>query len=113
MGKIDVWGKGGSRLKQTGSRALLRKRVSVLDRPDPELVQAAIACLAAHGTNENLLELLPLISHENWAVRADAIDVLAARRVARALPRILRRLECEQDSFVRDAMLQGLKRLEA
>ena len=33
MGKIDVWGKGGSRLKQTGSRALLRKRVSVLDRP--------------------------------------------------------------------------------
>jgi hypothetical protein len=33
--------------------------------------------------------------------------------VTRALPTILRRLETEQDSFVRDSILQGLKRLEA
>ena len=34
MGKIDVWEKGGSLFKRTGSWAPLQKRVSVLDRPE-------------------------------------------------------------------------------
>ena len=76
-------------------------------------MHAALGCLAAHGTEGELLELLPLVAHESWAVRAAVIDVLAARRVTRALPTILRRLEAERDSFVRDSILQGLKRLEA
>jgi len=46
-------------------------------------------------------------------VRAEVIHVLAERRVARALPSILRPLEFEQDAFVREAILRGLKRLEA
>ena len=32
--------------------------------------------------------------------------------MARAVPAILRRLETEQDDFVRDAILRALKRLE-
>ncbi|HIG72868.1 MAG TPA: hypothetical protein EYG46_10065 [Myxococcales bacterium] len=100
-------------LTRVGGEGAVQLAVSVLDRPDPELVQAALGCLAAHGTKEKLLELLPLVAHESWAVRAEVIDVLAARRVTRALPTILRRLETEQDTFVRDSILQGLKRLEA
>ena len=86
---------------------------SLLSHSEPELVQAAVDCLGSHGDQEKLLELLPLVSHPNWAVRADVIAVLADRRVAKALPSILPRLETEQDAFVRDAILLGLKRLEA
>lgn len=100
-------------LSRVGGEGAADVAMSVLDRPDPELVQAAVGCLAAHGSTENLLDLLPLVAHESWAVRAEVIDVLAARRVTRALPSILRRLEIEQDTFVRDSILQGLKRLEA
>jgi HEAT repeat protein len=100
-------------LTRVGGEGAVQLAVSVFDRPDPELVHAALGCLAAHGTEEELLELLPLVAHESWAVRAEVIDVLAARRVTRALPTILRRLEAERDSFVRDSILQGLKRLEA
>jgi HEAT repeat protein len=86
---------------------------SLLAHSESELVQAAVGCLGSHADQEKLLELLPLVSHPNWAVRADVIAVLAERRVARALPSILRRLETEQDAFVRDAILLGLRRLEA
>ena len=57
-------------------------------------------------------ELLPLLSHDSWAVRADVIQTLAERRVTHAVPPILRRLELEQDDFVRDAILTALRRLE-
>jgi HEAT repeat protein len=100
-------------LTRVGGEGAVQLALSVLDRPDAELVHAALGCLAAHGTREELLELLPLVAHESWAVRAEVIDVLAARRMTRALPTILRRLEREQDTFVRDSILQGLKRLEA
>jgi HEAT repeat protein len=45
-------------------------------------------------------------------VRAEAIQSLAERGMARAVPPILRRLETEQDEFVRDAILRALRRLE-
>ena len=67
---------------------------------------------AAHGDAASLERLLPLVSHPDWAVRAEAIEVLAERRVAKAVPAILRRLEIEQDDFVRDAILRALERLE-
>ncbi len=87
--------------------------VTLLAQSEPELSQAAVNCIGMHGETEHLLELLPLVSHENWAVRAEAIQTLALRLVPQALPPILRRLETEQDAFVRDAILHGLKRLEA
>ncbi len=86
--------------------------VSVLGRDEPELVQAAVGCIGAHGDGELLVELIPLISHENWSVRAEAIQTLADRRVQRAVPAILRRLETEQDAFVRDSILRSLRQLE-
>jgi HEAT repeat protein len=52
------------------------------------------------------------VSHPDWAVRAAAVEALAERGAARALPAILRRLELEQDEFVREAILRALQRLE-
>jgi HEAT repeat protein len=45
-------------------------------------------------------------------VRAEVIGALAERAVASAAPAILRRLESEQDEFVREASLRALARLE-
>jgi len=52
------------------------------------------------------------VSHRDWTVRSEAIQVLADRAVAKAVPAILRRLETEQDDFVREVMLRALDRLE-
>jgi len=88
-------------------------RVSaVLERPEPELVKEAVACLSRHGETAALEALVPMVSHGDWSVRAEAIQALAERGVQRAVPPILRRLETEQDEFVRDAILRALKRLE-
>ena len=66
----------------------------------------------AHGDIEEVLALVALIAHSSWSVRAEAIQTLADRRAVQAVPAILRRLETEQDSFVRDAMLRALRQLE-
>lgn len=100
-------------LSSIGGERAASVAVSLLDRAEPEVVQTAIGCLGANGAVDALLELLPLVSHGSWAVRAQAITVLGERSVTRALPNILRRLESEQDGFVRDAILRSLKRLEA
>ena len=84
----------------------------LLDRPEPELVQAAVACIGRHGEGETVAELLPLVGHESWSVRSEAIQIMAERRIVSGIPAILRRLETEQDSFVRDTILRALKSLE-
>jgi HEAT repeat protein len=85
----------------------------LLARPESEIVREAVACVAARPEPESLDRLLPLVAHPDWSVRAEAIDVLAQQRVTRAVPAILRRLETEQDDFVREAMLRALEKLEA
>lgn len=87
--------------------------IDVLERPEPELVMGAVACLGAHGDEEALEALFPLVSHRDWSVRAEAIQALADRRVTRAVPHVLRRLETEQDDFVRDVILRALEKLES
>jgi HEAT repeat protein len=83
----------------------------VLARPEAELVQAAVHWLGEHGEVASLDALLPLVSHPDWTVRAETIQMLSDRGVKKAVPPILRRLEIEQDEFVRDAMLRALDRL--
>jgi HEAT repeat protein len=85
----------------------------LLRRGEPELVQEAVRCVGSHGGARELEELLPLVSHGDWSVRAETIQVLAERRVKRAVPAILRRLEVEQDEFVRSQTLRALEELEA
>lgn len=98
-------------LNQVGGPAAVRA-VAVLQRGEPEVVLEATRCLAAHATPDRLGVVIRLVSHPDWSVRAEAIRTLANRGVARAVPAILRRLEAEQDEFVRGEMLRALKRLE-
>ena len=86
--------------------------VALLERSEPELLREVVRWVGSHGHSEALEALIPVVSHPDWSVRAEAISALAERRLARAAPAILRRLETEQDDFVRDAILRALKRLE-
>jgi HEAT repeat protein len=84
----------------------------LLRRGEPELVHEAVRCVGSHGGTRELEELIPLVSHPDWSVRAEAIQVLAERRVKKSVPAILRRLEVEQDEFVRGQTLRALEGLE-
>jgi len=99
-------------LDMIGGQYAAEAALQVLDRDEPEPVQAAVACIGANGDPETVAELVSLIAHSSWSVRAEAIQTLSDRRVIKAIPSILRRLETEQDSFVRDAIFRALKRLE-
>ena len=59
-------------LSSVGGEQAGRIARGALGREDPELIQSAVACIAAHGDDEDLEQLLPLVSHANWAVRAKA-----------------------------------------
>lgn len=85
---------------------------TALARPEADVVRAAAGCLARHAANDDLARLVPLIAHPDWTVRAEAVQALTARRFRRALPALLRRLDVEEDAFVRDALLEAARRLE-
>jgi HEAT repeat protein len=99
-------------LNEIGGEAAAGRAVALVERSEPELVREAVICIGRHGDAEALDTLVPLVSHADWSVRAEAIQALADRGMVRAVPPILRRLETEQDEFVRDAILRALKRLE-
>jgi HEAT repeat protein len=99
-------------LARIGGPRAARAAAALLERPESELVQAAVKCIGRHGDAETVEELLALVAHEGWAVRAEAIQTLAERQVVKAIPAILRRLEAERDDFVRDVILRSLRRLE-
>jgi HEAT repeat protein len=103
---------GAEALRRMGGVEAARTAAGLLTCTEPELVQAAIGCIGEHGDVESVEDLLALIAHDAWAVRAEAIQTLAERRVAKAVPPILRRLETERDDFVRDVILRALRRLE-
>ncbi len=99
-------------LREVGGPAARSAR-RVLGRSEPELVKEAVACLAAHADEAELASIVPLLAHADWSVRAEAVSALAVRRFARGVPAILRRLETEQDAYVRAEILRALARLEA
>jgi HEAT repeat protein len=83
-----------------------------LDRSEPDVVRAAVACLGAHAVETDLIEIIPLVGHSDWSVRAEIAEVLSVRRILKGLPALLRRLEVEDDEFVRQVMLSSISRLE-
>jgi HEAT repeat protein len=87
--------------------------VPLLGRAEPEVVREAVRCFGDHAEPGELEALLPLVSHSDWAVRAEVVEILAERRVRQAVPAILRRLETEQDDVVRSVTLAALQRLES
>jgi HEAT repeat protein len=87
--------------------------LKVLTRPEPELVREAIRCVGLHSDAVGVEALVPLVAHADWTVRAEAIQTLADRGLVTAIPAILRRLDMEQDEFVRGVTLRALKHLES
>ena len=79
---------------------------------DFKIISKSTHLLCLLKSSEVLKELFPLVAHADWSVRAEAVRVLAERRVRHAVPAILRRLETEQDEFVRDAIFRALAVLE-
>ena len=100
-------------LRTIGGAVAVRVAQQLLSRNETELVRAGVGCIAQYGAMPDLEGLLPLLSHDHWSVRTEVIQGLAERGVVKAVPSILRRLEIEQDDFVRDAILRALGRLEA
>jgi len=86
--------------------------VPLLGRSEPEVVREAVRCFGSHAESGELEALLPLVSHADWSVRAEVVEVLAERGVRQAVPAILRRLETEQDDVVRSVTLAALQRLD-
>jgi HEAT repeat protein len=89
------------------------RALEMLERPEPELVREAIRCVGIHSEPSGVEALVPLVSHPDWSVRAEAIQTLADRGVVAGIPAILRRLDLEQDDFVRGCTLRALRRLES
>lgn len=89
-----------------------RMAAAVLGSPDADVVRAGVACVGAHGDEASLTELLPLSSHADWSVRAEVVQVVSERGHRKGLPTLLRRLEVEDDAFVRAAILRAVERLE-
>lgn len=102
----------GEALAAFGDAAAARLATALLDHPVPEAVLAGVACIREHGDANDAAELIALVGHPDWTVRADVVQTLGRRRVARAVPAILRRLEVERDAFVRETILDALRRLE-
>jgi HEAT repeat protein len=85
---------------------------SVLQRPEPDVVRAAVTCLGTHGDENDLIEAISLVAHYDWSVRAEIAEVLSDRGYRKSLPALLRRLEVEDDAFVRQVILRAISRLE-
>lgn len=99
-------------LRTLGTPDAARAARTLFGRTESELVQAAVACIGSHGDRDAVEELTPLVAHSNWVVRAEVIQRLAERNAVASIPAILRRLETEQDDFVREAILRALRKLE-
>jgi HEAT repeat protein len=99
-------------LTEIGGAQAARLAATTLGRPEPELVKAGVACVGAHGDEATLSELLPLLAHDDWSVRAEVVQVVAVRAFRKGLPAVLRRLELEDDPFVREVVLRTVEQLE-
>jgi HEAT repeat protein len=80
---------------------------------EPELAEAAVACIGRHGSAAALAELVPLLASPHWNVRARVARVCEERRQVHAMPALIRQLEAERDEFVRAAILTALATLES
>jgi len=99
-------------LMEVGGTAAGHLALGALDRPEADVVRAGVACLGAHGDDAALADTLSRIGHDDWSVRAEVVQVLSDRAYRKGLPSLLRRLEVEEDAFVREAILRAVDRLE-
>lgn len=99
-------------LLEVGGESAGRLALGAISRSEPDIVRSVVACVGAHGDERSLAEILPASAHEDWAVRAEVVQVVSDRAYRKGLPALLRRLEVEDDAFVREAILRAVGRLE-
>lgn len=99
-------------LSEVGGERAGTLAAQALDRSEPEVIRAAIACIDAHGDAAALASLIPVTAHTEWSVRAEAARVLSNRSHRTALPALLRRVDLEEDTFVREVILSAIRKLE-
>ncbi|MFK7894292.1 MAG: HEAT repeat domain-containing protein [Myxococcota bacterium] len=99
-------------LMLVGGEKAAELALMLLDRGEPELVRAALGVIGLHGRSDSLLEATALVAHPDWAIRGEIARLLGDRSVKKGLPALLRRLEVEQDTFVREAILSAIRKLE-
>jgi len=87
---------------------LVRRLISELDL---EGLRAAVVSLSRHPDPLVVLELRPVLGHPHPEVRMEVADAFAERELLEAAPAILKHLEEEPDSVIRNAMLAAVKRL--
>jgi HEAT repeat protein len=100
-------------LRRIGGQDAAAIAASGLRSPEPEIAEAAAACIGEHGGEALSGELIALIAHPAWSVRARAARGLAAQRAVAAVPHLYARLGEERDEFARDALLAALAALES
>ncbi len=103
---------GFDALRQMGGERAGTLARSALSRTEADLVRVAVACLGEHAVESDLLEIIPFVGHQDWSVRAEIAEVLSNRGTRKGLPALLRRLEVEDDAFVRQVVLRAIGRLE-
>jgi HEAT repeat protein len=103
---------GFDALREMGGERAGALARGALSHGEPDVVRAAVACLGAHGLENDLIEIIPFAGHADWSVRAEVAEVLSARGLRKGLPALLRRLELEDDAFVRQVVLRVIGRLE-
>jgi len=103
---------GCEALLEMGGPRAVELAVLALERPESEVVRAAVACIGTHGGDDDIDRMFDLVEHEDWSVRAEVIQLLGDRGFRRSLPALLRRLESERDDFVREVLLHATRRLE-
>ena len=103
---------GFDALREMGGERAGALARGALSHSEPDVVRAAVACLGAHGLENDLIEIIPFAGHADWSVRAEVAEVLSARGMRKGLPALLRRLELEDDAFVRQVVLRAIGRLE-
>ena len=100
-------------LSRLGGSDAVALASTALASSDPEVVEAAVACIGRHGRRDDLGRLFDCLGHADWSVRARTVQVMQERRHVHAIPAILGCLEAERDEFVRAAALAALRVLES
>jgi len=100
-------------LSAIGGEDVVTLALTALQSAEPELAEAAVACIGMHAARTQLSELLGSLAHPAWNVRARVAQVMQERRQVHAIPALIRQLEDERDDFVRGAILAALQCLES
>ncbi len=99
-------------LREVGGARAAEIARSALGHSEADVVRAAVGSLGIHASRAELDSIIPLVAHPDWSVRAEVAGVLGSRGHRKSLPALMRRLEVEDDAFVREAMLRSIGRLE-